>query len=375
MKVGIYQRSDTLRPESAGLIFSRTKNDQLTRISADTLNWELVNYGAKLFKYFDTNFFTVNATVNTDFYNMNSNSTISLNNWLLLRAEGNIEFNIANDFKLLGSTKLIARDTKHTGTAISSGLSFGNIERFNSKIILSLESKIPTIQSLYWQSKSYLGNSTLNNETSASAYGEINVPIGDNWTVGASGRLKWSDEAVTYLDSTFVNAETQDMTFGSGYVRFESNRLELESSITFEENYLALNSPSNSNDPLITFKDSKLWIRNSLFYKTYAFDRATFLKMGVRTLFSPLSYQSQFYNTELSYWQQNFLTDTGRFSSYVPAFFRMDAEISARVRAMMILIRWENVLDGLGQAGYFEASTHPMPPRRLMVGIRAQFRN
>jgi hypothetical protein len=53
----------------------------------------------------------------------------------------------------------------------------------------------------------------------------------------------------------------------------------------------------------------------------------------------------------------------------------MDAELSARVRAIMVVIRWENALDGLGQAGYFEASSFPMPPRRLIVGIRAQFRN
>jgi len=62
-------------------------------------------------------------------------------------------------------------------------------------------------------------------------------------------------------------------------------------------------------------------------------------------------------------------------NGFVPAFFRLDAELSARVRAIMVVIRWENALDGLGQAGYFETASFPMPPRRLIVGIRAQFRN
>ena len=92
--------------------------------------------------------------------------------------------------------------------------------------------------------------------------------------------------------------------------------------------------------------------------------------MGILTTFSPLTYRSRLFNTELQFWENAALDEVE-----IPAFFRMDAELSARLRSMMILIRWENALDGFGQVGYFEATTLPMPGRRLIVGIRAQFRN
>tara|TARA_R110002126_G_scaffold174644_3_gene323262 strand:+ start:5975 stop:7927 length:1953 start_codon:yes stop_codon:yes gene_type:complete len=375
IKIGIYQRSDTLKPESAGLVFNRIKNDQLVRINSDTLGWELVTYGAKAFKNIKTKLILVEANGKIDITSKKSGTTVGVNNWLSLIGDVQAEFKISENLKLFGNGEFTSRDTKHAGTVFSTGLSIGNSKAINAKITGSLASKIPTIQSLYWQSKNYSGNSNLKNEKSTSIYGELTIPLGKFWRIGASGRLKVSEDAVTYFDSTFTNAESQDMTFGSGYIRFENARFELESSAAYEEFYIAANTGSGSNETLVGIKDSKLWLRNSLFYKTYAFDRATFLKIGVRALLSPLSYQSQFYNTELSYWQQNYLNTTGKLQAYVPAFFRLDAELSARVRAMMIVIRWENALDRFGQAGYFEASSYPMPPRRLMVGIRAQFRN
>ena len=371
IKAGIYQRKDTLSPESAGLVFHRTKNEYLVRIKSDTLDWKLINYGTQAFKNFETDFLALEANASADFYTMDSDVTIGLNSWSLLKAEAKAQISLVGNIKLLSTGQIVSRDTKHSGVSFSGGLGIGESDKLNAKIIGSQESKMPTIQNLYWQSDSYSGNTNLKNEVSTSVYGEFNVPLGDYWKVGVSGRLKWSEDAVTYYDSTFINSQTKETTFGSGYIEFENERVELSSSVAYEELYLA----PDVNEPNITFDDSRLWVRNSAFYKTYAFDRATFLKIGVRTLLSPFNYQSQFYNTELNYWQQNYLAGTGKLSAYVPAFFRLDAEVSARVRAMMIVIRWENALDGFGQAGYFEAASHPMPPRRLIVGIRAQFRN
>lgn len=373
MKVGIYQRADTLKPESAGLVFSRTKNDRIVRINADTLGWELIGYGAKAFKNFETKMFSIENSLSADFTNRKSGTAIGLNSWLILNGRISGEFKLLEKIKLLGTGEFTSRDTKHAGFLFSAGIILGDKNTFNAKLIGSQQSKIPTIQSLYWQSESYSGNSALKNEQSSSVYGELNLPFGDFWKVGVSGRLKFSKDAIVLTtDSTFSNVNSQELAFSSGYVRFENSRVELESSAAYE---YSLAQDFQPNEVPFNFRDTKLWIRNSLFYKTYAFDRATFLKIGVRTLFSPLNYQSQFYNTELSYWQSNSLTNDGLQQAYIPAFFRLDAELSARVRAMMIVIRWENALDGLGQVGYFESSSFPMPPRRLIVGIRAQFRN
>lgn len=373
MKVGIYQTADTSKPESAGLILNRVKNDRIVRINSDTLSWELIGYGAKAFKKFESRMFSIENSLSADFTNRKSGTAIGLNNWLTLNARVSGEFKVLQKIKLLGIGEFISRDTKHSGSLFSTGVSLGDKNTFNAKLIGSQESKIPTIQSLYWQSESYSGNRALKNEISSSVYGELNIPLGDFWKVGASGRLKFSKDAIVLTtDSTFSNANSQELVFGSGYIRFESSKVELESSAAYE---YSLAQDFQPNETPLNLRDTKLWLRNSLFYKTYAFDRATFLKMGVRTIFSPLSYQSQFYNTELSYWQSNSLTSDRLQQAYIPAFFRLDAELSARVRAMMIVIRWENALDGLGQVGYFESSSFPMPPRRLIIGIRAQFRN
>ncbi|HCI69931.1 MAG TPA: hypothetical protein DHV30_04790 [Balneola sp.] len=226
---------------------------------------------------------------------------------------------------------------------------------------------------MYWSSKNYSGNSNLRNERTSSVYGEANIPIGSFLKLGVSGRLKLTkDRVIIDRDSTFSNLKAQDFAFGSAYIRFENHRLELESSTGYET---TLRFDSDQDHSAFGSVGTKFWIRNSFFYKNYAFNRAAYLKLGVRTLLSPVAYESQFYNTELNYWQSNSLTSDESMQFFVPAFFRLDAELSARVRAIMVVIRWENALDGLGQAGYFETASFPMPPRRLIVGIRAQFRN
>ncbi|HCD52785.1 MAG TPA: hypothetical protein DEQ34_10080, partial [Balneolaceae bacterium] len=165
----------------------------------------------------------------------------------------------------------------------------------------------------------------------------------------------------------FVNGRRLPVLSGTVYGRFESNHLEIESSATV----YALNSETPTSVLAATNEpDLKVWIRNDAFWKGYAFNRATYIKMGVRTLLAPFPYSSAYFNNELQFWQSNTASESELF-----AFFRMDAEVSARVRRIMVVIRWENTLEGLGQLGYFETATYPMPGRRLVVGIRAKFLN
>lgn len=373
IKLGLYQREDTSSVESGGLIFTRTKNDRTVRINADTLNWELITHGAQVFKKIETGFLSIDADANLNFSNKKSGTTLSKDNWLTSNLGLDIELKLAENIRLFSSGKLNSRNTGHFGSSVSAGLGIGNADKLNFKTVISRESKIPSIQTLFWNSKNYSGTRDLKNERFISAYGEANVSIGSFWKIGGSGRLKFTEDRILLdTDSTFSNANSQDLAFASGYIQFKNSRFEIESSVAWEA---TAGFNLDQNHLVFGSVDNKVWLRNSLFYKNYAFDKAAFVKMGVRTLFSPLIYESQFYNTELAYWQSNTLTSDESRQSFVPAFFRLDAELSARVRAIMVVIRWENALDGLGQAGYFEASSFPMPPRRLIVGIRAQFRN
>ena len=116
--------------------------------------------------------------------------------------------------------------------------------------------------------------------------------------------------------------------------------------------------------------DMQFRLRSHAFWKNYVFERAAYTKMGVRLYGSPLASRNLTFDTAAQWWsvQQNGHAEQ-------PAFLRADVEISSRVRSMMVFLRWENVAQGFLGPGYFGADSFPMPGRRLIVSIKAIFRN
>lgn len=373
-KIGLYHRSDSLNAETTGLILNRIKNDRSVKINSDTLAWNLVGYQTQLFRRMELRSWSAELKATADYYSQKDGiSTIAKENWMgssisisnLLKLTKGLSFGLNGSFK--------NRNTDHSGYELSSYLGLDVLKKVKAKITVTTNSKMPSIQQLYWNSKNYSGNLSLENEQSASALAELKIFPHVNWEVGTSHRILDVSKRVGLLsDSTFSNLGNQKLLFNSAYLRFQNKNFEIESSVAYQTTLSQQLAPIQVAN---NYVDSKLWIRNSFFYKTYAFKKATFIKMGIKTLTSPFNYQSKFYNTELAYWQSNSLSFDGSRQDFIPAFFRLDAELSARVRAIMVVLRYENALDGVGQAGYFEASAYPMPPRRLVVGIRAQFRN
>ena len=111
-------------------------------------------------------------------------------------------------------------------------------------------------------------------------------------------------------------------------------------------------------------------VRSHAFWKGYVFERAAYTKMGIRLYGSPFTSRSLAFDTAAQWWsvQQDGLAEQA-------AFLRTDLEISSRVRSMMVFLRWENVGQGVLGPGYFGADSFPMPGRRLVVSIKATFRN
>jgi hypothetical protein len=104
-------------------------------------------------------------------------------------------------------------------------------------------------------------------------------------------------------------------------------------------------------------------------WKNYAFKRATFLDLNVELRNDLLPFYGMQYHPVLGNWQQ-------QSSLQIPAFRSvLDLNLSARLRSIMVLVRWENLLDEVTQLGYFESFGYPAPYRRLMFGIRALFKN
>lgn len=364
---GIYHRKDTSSAEDAGFETSITKNKKELSFTGDTLSREIRTLHANLFKRFSRNDFEVRGAVSGQLHSATQTSVITEQNWADLQAEASLKYQLSNVIQLYGTGELSGRNDGFSGYDVGSGFKVNVKDRLKLGAGVSVFSRIPTMQALYWQSQNYSGNADLENKTGISVTGNIDFKLTSTLTFGASGRFKDSENA-TFLtpDSTFTNSDAFQHLAGTVYGKFENHLFEIESSGTIQQFYY---NDVSSPVAALNNQDQIIWLRNSAFVKGYVFDRATYLKIGVKTLLSPMFYAARTYNTELGYWQGN--------STYgeLPPFFRLDGELSARVRGIMIVLRWENALDGLGQAGYFEAAGFPMPPRRLIVGIRAQFRN
>lgn len=364
---GIYFRKDSLSQEHVGLEVSLQKNELNLTSSFDTLNWDLRTQKINAFKILGTRNLSLKLEGSGTFSNFKSKRNISKSNWNIFSVNSELDAKLTTNFQLSAVANISQRSDGYSDSELGGGVKLNVLERLAILINTTLFSRMPSIQELYWSGVNYSGNSELENETGISIYTEIETEIREGLTFGISTRIKQSKkDALLGNDSTFINSGDISVISGTIFGAFQNHRFELESSATMD----AFNdvNPQSSASPL-SYNEQKLWIRNNAFIKGYAFDRAAFVKLGLRTTLSPIIYGSKYFNTELQYWQPN--------SSEVdiPAFFRLDAELSARVRAIMVVMRWENALDGVGQLGYFEAATFPMPSRRLIVGIRAQFRN
>ncbi|MEX0723655.1 MAG: putative porin [Gracilimonas sp.] len=364
---GIYQRKDTASAENGGFELSITKDKNDLFFGADTLSREVRTLGSRIFKTLSWKNIGVRGEIKVENHKAEEFSPITMSDWSDVNTEVSAEYDLFKDLTFYGSGVYSYRSDAKSGFDLTGGIKAELFDRVNLSSSISTFSRIPTIQSMYWESENYVGNENLANELGISATGKLDVDLTSSVTIGAKGRFKMSENSIFLKpDSSFMNSETVQHLSGSAYARFENHLFEIESSGVAQQ---FLYNDTTSPSALLNNQGLIVWLRNSAFVKGYVFDRATYLKLGVKTLLSPFYYGARSFNTELGYWQGN--------SSYqeLPPFFRMDAELSARVRGIMVVLRWENALDGYGQAGYFEAAGFPMPPRRLLVGIRAQFRN
>lgn len=168
------------------------------------------------------------------------------------------------------------------------------------------------------------------------------------------------------VDSLFVNGPSYSSPYLTAGGEFAFSSWKINGSLT----YMSRSGTSESGyDAYVTRTDQLLWLRNEFYYSGYLFNKATFTNAGVRTLFSPLAYRTASYVPVLDIWTMPLEPEA------IPGFFRADIFIQARVRSMFLYYQIENVLNGIGQAGYFETARYPMPPRRFRFGIRWFMRN
>jgi hypothetical protein len=292
---------------------------------------------------------------------------IPLDQWLTAGAYGSLSYDVTGGLNITAHGAADHRDDSFSGYEAGVKLNMKPLRWLGLNAGASVFSRIPTMQQLYWDARNWSGNADLENEDGISLYGALDLNQEGALQFGINGRISLVENPILLrADSTFGNAPSMLQGNASVYGRFENHRWVFESSATYQ-----LAEYEQPADPVWSLDriDNVLRLRNDAFVKGYLFDRATYVKLGVRSTLSPFLYNSRTFNAGLEYWQG------GSTYNELPSWFRVDGELSARIRRIMVLIRWENALDGIGQVGYFESAGYPMPPRRLIIGIRAQFRN
>ncbi len=358
---GLYKRADSSSVETAGIELTLFKEDFNLPSSLDSLRWDMRGYSVNAFNVFQLGDLDVKINAAGSHFRNKEGESITKSNWSLGKASSLLTYKLFRNLVVAANGRMEYRSDSFSGYEFGVKTAFSPSRRLALDLEGGVYSRIPTIQHLYWSGDNYSGNSALENETGVSMLGRLTYAWNSRLTLGFSARYNEAkDRPLLNTSRTFASNDVSVIS-GTLFGKYSSHRYEFESSITFD----ALGDTVTAIDR----NEQKIWLRNNAFVKGYMFDRATYVKAGIRTLVSPLEYGSSYFNTELQYWQAN------STEAEIPPFFRMDAELSARIRAIMVVIRWENVLDGMGQLGYFETATFPMPARRFLVGIRAQFRN
>ncbi len=232
--------------------------------------------------------------------------------------------------------------------------------------------RAPDIQALYWQSNAFFGNPDLQNEESITAGVETSVGFARYFTLGGRADYRETENGV-FVDlesrtaGQFVNVNPYTTLSATSWIDVESTLFEGIVSATYKTFESA--TMDNTINQRLQMSGDKVWLKGEFYWKNYLFDRATYVKAGLVGMYSPNFMRSAEYVAPLNRWQhgtENYLN---------PPFSRVDIDVSARVRWLMVLLRWENIFDRVNQLGYFETVGYPMPQQRFIFGIRVLFTN
>lgn len=333
--------------------------------SSDSTSYNVRSYGANLRKWLDLNPLRLEGGLSWEFFNSKDreSSNLGRNTWRLFRADAEAVLAPVDFAELTGSVSYQNRSDGHDSNIISAGGSINLGRYLLLKAKISQGTTMPTMQQLYWNSIDFRGDITLFDEEVSEVSAEVALKPFKTLELGVRAQLKEIDNGIMVgADSSFANMPAYQSVSVTPYAEFNNHRFEISGSAT-------LHKFENKTEAILLDENERIWLKGSAYVKGYLFNRATYVKAGLAGMFSPLQYRAAHYNPVLDFWQP--LSD----DQLLPSFDRLDVDISARVRWIMFLLRWENVLDDVSQLGYFESAGYPMTQRRFIFGVRVLFRN
>ena len=302
----------------------------------------------------------------------NRTDQLTENNWIGVK--GNISGNVSLSpgFTLSATGGGTFRNDSKYEAEAGGRLSLGMTPWLDVSAFGGYATRMPDLQALYWESNFFSGNSDLSNETSYTAGAETTVGLGRYFSVNGRIDIRQVEEGV-FLSrvgqtaGNFVNIDAYTSMSATGTLNLNSTLFEGMASAT----YRTFDSPTLENPINAGLQNSgdRVWLKGSLYWKNYLFDRATFVKAGLVGLYSPNFMKTAEFVVPLNRWQQ------GTQELLNPPYSRVDIDVSARIRWFMVLLRWENIFDRVTQRGYFETVGYPMPEQRFILGLRILFTN
>jgi hypothetical protein len=310
------------------------------------------------------------ADLNLDgraFWLNESLGNLAESNWLGARVVSDLYSRLGSFAELNGYASLEIWDDQRVSSEAGGKVTLFPESRFSVSAFGGVSDKAPDLQALYWQSNEFSGNAGLLNEQEQTAGMSAELKLTDYLTVGGRGDIRLNNRSV-YLDSDnrFVNIEAYRNLSATTWLGIDSRMFEGEVSAIFKT--YETESLHEVNRQLAEAGD-RIWLKGHLYWKNYMFDRATYVTAGVSGVVSPQRFHTAEFIAPLNRWQH------GTNQMVNPSYYRMDIDVSARIRWFMLLLKWENVLDRVNQLGYFESTGYPMPEQRFRLGLRIVFTN
>ena len=368
--VSLYRRPRD-RPEGrlqARLLWN--SHSRRLSFSRDTTDYQVRTLGAQMHKWLALGPFEAEGFGATYYRQAadNPRGNLAKSSWMLSVGRGHLRFEPFRRLKMDFEAETRYRSDARTGYTMGGALRLEALPGLWLHGNIALGKRIPQVQELYWKSLAWYGTESLSGPKMKKAGAGLTLRPWNTMEVGVRGEALEVDDGIQLGDSSFVNVAPYRSLSATAFAGLNSSHWELGASATVQQ----FENRGVSTDPLVnrmTAGNPRLWIKGSAYWKGYAFSRAAFLKIGLNGVMTPFNYYAPKYRPALDYW------DMAADTPVIPSYYRVDLDISARVRTIMVVLRYENVLDQVGQPGYFETAAYPMPPRRFMFGIRALFRN
>lgn len=294
--------------------------------------------------------------------------------WIYSKGRLNTTLYLPFDFQLGSWVEADWRSDGYTGFEAGGRFKWYPSHYFSLYGSYAEGSQMPLPGFLYWQRQTVKGNRQLENERIRRA--ETGFRFKKNsWSFGGEAYASLYDEPILLQsDTMFVNAGAYTSAGATGWLKRDTRRYEFLLSLTFQQYF---SDGYRIENQMLDKSGQRLWSRASFYYKNYIYNKAAFMKAGFYLQVSPTLYRTYQYYPEIDYWDPNSWNPEAGINEgqALPEFFRLDLEMTARVRSAFFLLRMENALDSWLVPGYFESAYYPMPSRRFRFGIRWVLRN